>query len=107
MAYDEVTGNVACPTCGARFEITSQIKYGNCYGRHLGPGDEITWCDARGRAAPLTDQDRNWGGDVLVPGAAEDTCPHCRARLPDTAVHLRDNVVVSVVFTSSIGDAAI
>jgi len=107
MAYDEVVANVACPTCSAHFEIASQIKYGNCCGRRLEPGDEITWCDPRGRVAPLADQDRNWGGDVLVPGAAQDTCPHCQARLPDTAVHLRDNVVLRVIFTSNIGHDAI
>jgi serine/threonine protein phosphatase PrpC len=105
MAYDEVIDNVACPACGAPFEIASQIKYGNCSGRRLKAGDEISWCDPRGRAAPLSDQDRNWGGNVLVPGAAQDSCPHCQQRLPETAVNLRDNVVVGVVFANIGHDA--
>ncbi|MGC4086396.1 MAG: hypothetical protein QM756_00585 [Polyangiaceae bacterium] len=105
MAYDEVIDDVACPVCGAHFEIAAQIKYGNCSGRRLKAGDEINWCDPRGRAAPLSDQNRNWGGHVLVPGGAQDSCPHCQAPLPDTAVDLRDNVVLGVVFANVGHDA--
>ncbi|AGP42126.1 hypothetical protein BE04_11375 [Sorangium cellulosum] len=86
MAYDEVLDQVTCPECKASFEMTTQITFGYCRGHRLRPGDEILWCDPRGRRAPLLDLDENLGGELLVPGAGDEACPSCRAVLPNAHV---------------------
>ncbi|WP_437724359.1 protein phosphatase 2C domain-containing protein [Sorangium sp. So ce861] len=101
MAYDEVLDQVTCPECNASFEMTTQIKFGYCRGHRLRPGDEILWCDARGRRAPLLDLDENLGGELLVPGAGDEACPSCRAVLPNAHVLVRDNVVVRIVLSAA------
>lgn len=99
MAYDEVIDQVACPSCNESFDLRAQIQFGYCRGHLLRRGDEIVWCDPPGRVAPLVDCERNSGGEILVPGASDESCPRCGTALPSAHVLIRDNTIAGVVFT--------
>ena len=95
-AFNILTADASCPSCGktARFDI--QFKYGNTWQLRYSIGDALKW----------------GGNDVGEPGhkkvvaeGAAGPCPHCRAEHLDFAVRIEDDRIASVEPSSAAADS--
>jgi hypothetical protein len=88
-AFNTVSADLVCPSCGASAAVTVQFKYGNTWQFHYSVGDILKWggndVGERGRR------------HVVVDGVVEGACPNCRVSVEwDAYVHVKDDRIVRV-----------